>query len=107
MWEEIVQLAVGNGIFAVMFVYLLMFELKDSRSRENKYQQTIDTLSKNLGAVENISQNVNEMGKDINEIKTEIKQLKTAIVKKRVCPLFACNHTPELSNNSTVRPRIV
>lgn len=100
MWEELIQLAVGNGIFAVMFVYLLMFELKDSRTREDKYQNTIDTLSKNLGAVEDINENVKEVKKEIIEIKAEIKQLKTAIIKNRVCPLYSCTHAPEFSDQT-------
>lgn len=100
MWEELIQLAVGNGIFAVMFVYLLMFELKDSRTRENKYQNTIDTLAQNLGAVEDISQDVKEVKKDISEIKAEIKQIQTAIIKNRVCPLYSCRHAPDLSDRA-------
>lgn len=90
MWEELIQLAVGNGIFAVMFVYLLMFELKDSQKREDKYQSMIDKLAENLGQVESISDDVKEVKLGITKIEDEIKALTTAIIKKQICPLYAC-----------------
>ncbi|MDR1939385.1 MAG: bacteriocin, partial [Clostridiales bacterium] len=34
-------MAVANGIFAVLFVALLLYILKDGRAREQKYQETI------------------------------------------------------------------
>lgn len=102
MWEELIQLAVGNGIFAVMFVYLLMFELKDSRTRENKYQNTIDKLAQDLGEVETISQNIVEVKLEINQIKDEIKSLKTAMLKNRICPLYACKTDLDFQINSNI-----
>ena len=41
MWEKIFTMAISNGIFACLFVALLVYELKDSRTREKKYQKTI------------------------------------------------------------------
>lgn len=48
MWEKILETAVANGIWAMLFCALLIFELKDSRAREAKYQTVIDRLSKSL-----------------------------------------------------------
>ena len=61
MWEEIFSVAISNGIFASLFVALLVYELKDSRSREKKYQKTIDTLSSRLVVVDAIKQDVDEI----------------------------------------------
>ncbi len=61
MWEKIFTMAISNGIFACLFVALLVYELKDSRTREKKYQKTIDSLANRLQTVEKISEDVDEM----------------------------------------------
>lgn len=66
MWEEILNLAIQNGLFAVLFLGLLVYSLKDSSKREKKYQQTIESLNKHLDIVENIE-------KDVGEIKQDLK----------------------------------
>ncbi len=58
MWQEIVSVVVSNGIFAVLFVLLFIYQLKDSKKREEKYQQTISDLSAHLGVVEQIKEDV-------------------------------------------------
>lgn len=62
MWEEILKLAVSNGIWAVLFLGLLVYQLKDSAGREKKYQATIEKLNQHLDVV-------NELQNDINDIK--------------------------------------
>lgn len=59
--EDIISLAVSNGIFAVLFVFLLFYQLKDSGKREKKYQQTIEKLSAHLDVVEDIKENITEI----------------------------------------------
>lgn len=61
MWDKIIDLAITNGIWAVMFLGLLVYLLKDSRGREIKYQNTISSLNKNLGVVQDIYQDVTEI----------------------------------------------
>ena len=61
MWEEVFSVAISNGLFASLFVALLIYELKDSRTREKKYQKTIDTLSARLVCVESIKQDVDDI----------------------------------------------
>ncbi len=65
MWDELIKLAMSNGIWAVLFLGLLIFQLKDSASREKKYQKTIEVLSNNLTVVE--------------QIKAEVEEIKSAI----------------------------
>lgn len=61
MWDEVFNVAISNGVFAVMFVALLVYVLKDSRKRETKYQNLIDTLSNKLNTVDEIKQDVIEI----------------------------------------------
>ena len=61
MWNDVFNVAISNGIFAVMFVALLVYVLKDSRKRESKYQNIIDVLSSKLNTVDEIKQDVSEI----------------------------------------------
>ena len=61
MWNDIFNIAISNGIFAALFVALLIYELKDSRKREAKYKNTIDNLSNKLNTVDEIKQDVTEI----------------------------------------------
>lgn len=74
MWEQIVNLAIQNGLFAVLFLGLLIFTLRDSNKREKKYQQTIQELNKNL----NVALNLEE---DVKEIKEIVKKPRTRKVE--------------------------
>jgi len=65
MWEQIVNMAISNGLFAVLFLGLLVYQLKDSRNREQKYQETIVKLGNSLEIV-------NQVKDDVQEIKTII-----------------------------------
>ena len=63
MWNDVLNVAISNGIFATLFVFLLIFELKDSSAREKKYQKTIDSLATKLGVVQDIKQDVEDIKK--------------------------------------------
>lgn len=61
MDNEILLLVAKSGVFAVLFVILLFYVLKDSKAREQNYQRVVDKLTKELGAVIKIEQDVNEI----------------------------------------------
>lgn len=61
MFTEILQLALKNGLWAVLFLVLLFYVLKDSRKRETKYQNTIEKLNEHLNAVNDIKKEVGEI----------------------------------------------
>ena len=61
MWNDVLNIAISNGIFATLFVSLFVYQLKDSSAREKKYQKTIDSLAKELGVVEEIKQDVKDV----------------------------------------------
>lgn len=65
MDNEILLMIAKSGVFAVLFVLLLFYVLKDSRYREQNYQKLVNTLTKELGAVMDIEQ-------DVKEIKTQV-----------------------------------
>ncbi len=75
MWNEVFSTAIANGIFATLFVSLLIYELKDSRKRETKYQNTIECLSTKLNTVDEIKE-------DVSEIKEQIKKIPIKRYKK-------------------------
>ena len=61
-WSELIKTVVSNGIFAMLFVVLFFQQLKESRKREQAYQETIEELARHLVLIE-------EVRKDMNEIK--------------------------------------
>ena len=69
MWQEIINLAIKNGLWAVLFMGLFIFVIKDSSKREQKYQQTIQNLTEHLGVVQ--------------EIKKEVEDIKMLVYKPR------------------------
>ena len=64
LWQEIISVIISNGIFAILFVYLFYYQLRDSKRREEKYQKTIEQLSEHLGVIEQIKEDV-EYLKDV------------------------------------------
>lgn len=74
--DEIISLVVANGIFAVLFCGLLVYELRDSRSREDNYEKIIRALGDRLKAVEDIKA-------DVSEIKTDVKILRSGGERKK------------------------
>jgi hypothetical protein len=58
MWDIIMQYASESGIWAVLFVSLFFIQIKDSKTREEKYQSTIDTLAEKLSMISDIKEDV-------------------------------------------------
>lgn len=54
MWEEILKVALGNGLWAVLFCVLLMYQLRDGRARESKYRETINVLLEQVGTIDEV-----------------------------------------------------
>lgn len=55
------DLAVSQGIWAVLFVMLLFYVLNKNEKRENKLQEIIDKLADKLGVVDKIKDDVDEI----------------------------------------------
>jgi len=74
MWQEIVDLAISNGLWAVLFLFLLIFVLRDANKREKKYQDIIEKLGNNIEIIK-------EVQEDVKEIKTTLEKTKRRKVK--------------------------
>lgn len=90
--EQIISLVVANGIFAVLFCGLLVYELKDSRAREGKYMQTIrvlgdrlQTLSAVKADTDGIKVDIADTAGDVHAIRADTDTIKRAVIggKKR------------------------
>ncbi len=60
-WSELIKIVVSNGIFAILFVYLLFYQLKDSQKREQAYRKTIDELAEHLVVIDEVKKEVEEL----------------------------------------------
>ncbi|HAE89048.1 MAG TPA: hypothetical protein DCG79_04200 [Clostridiales bacterium] len=58
MWEQIMEYAATDGIWALLFLALFVYQLKDSKKREEKYTATITGLTEGLNALEGIKQDI-------------------------------------------------
>lgn len=70
--DEFLKVAIGQGVFCGLFVWLLMDTRKDTKERETKYQNTIE---KNQGIIQELAQKFNVVEcvkKDVEEIKEKI-----------------------------------
>ena len=53
--SKLLELAVGQGIWAVLYIYLFFRMLNENKEREERYQSTINLLSDNIeDGIENI-----------------------------------------------------
>ena len=62
MEGEVIKYFITQGAFAVLFMWLLIDTRKDSKQREEKYQQTIDKLADKINIVEDIKEEPPKIG---------------------------------------------
>ena len=80
MWEQIMEYAAANGIWALLFLGLLIYQLKDSKKREEKYTATITSLTEGLNALEGIKQDIKNI---IDAIDSTLRVGESYLVKKK------------------------
>ena len=66
MEQELFKNIVSQGAWAILFVWLLWDTRKDSKQREEKYQDTIDKLADEINIVEEIKDDVEEIKNKLN-----------------------------------------
>ena len=59
--NELLSLDVSQISFAVLFVWLLLDTNKKNQAREEKYQETIDKLAENIGVIQEVKEDVEEI----------------------------------------------
>ena len=75
--DEIISLVVANGLWAVLFCALLVFELRDSRRREGRYTQTIRSLSERLNVVTDVRSDTTDIRANTDELLADTKRLRS------------------------------
>lgn len=69
MIDEIINLAISNGLWAVLFVMLFLYQIQNSQKREHKYQEIIDSLTNSFGILKTIDANIKALNKSVSKIK--------------------------------------
>lgn len=84
--EQIISLIAANGLWAVLFCGLLVYQLRDGRAREQKYTQTIRALSERLDMVTAVKADTTELKADASAVLDDTSRIKldTASIKKAV-----------------------
>ena len=59
--SEVLKMAASQGLWAVLFVLLLFYILKENSKREAKYQEIISDLSSNLNIIKDVRDDVKEI----------------------------------------------
>ena len=59
--NELMNIDVSQISFGVLFVWLLIDTNKKNQAREEKYQNTIDKLAENIGVIQEVKEDVEEI----------------------------------------------
>ncbi|NFH80305.1 UviB-like protein [Clostridium botulinum] len=65
--DELVKVGLQQGLGYGLFIFLLLYVLKTTGDRENRYQDLLDTLAQKFNVVEDIKE-------DVKEIKSKIEK---------------------------------
>ncbi|KNF06946.1 protein of unknown function DUF2762 [Gottschalkia purinilytica] len=65
MEQEIIKIALSQGLWAVLFVFMLFYVLRENSKREANYQDIIKELSEKFNIVEDVKEDVREIKKKI------------------------------------------
>lgn len=71
MGNDILTYLVTNVSFGTLFVWLLFDTRKDSKQREEKYQNTIEGLVDTVGVVKEIKIDVQSIKVDVEDLKKD------------------------------------
>ncbi|WP_394137410.1 BhlA/UviB family holin-like peptide [Cytobacillus oceanisediminis] len=66
MEEQVFNMFIKEGGFALLFVWMLFTTMKNNKERETKYQEVID---KNQSVIEEQAKAFSSLSKDVTEIK--------------------------------------
>ena len=59
--NELMNIDASQISFALLFVWLLIDTNKKNQAREEKYQGTIDKLAENIGVIQEVKEDVEEI----------------------------------------------
>ncbi|MCR4725818.1 MAG: hypothetical protein K5753_01200 [Clostridia bacterium] len=75
MWEQLVDYMASNGVWALLFLALLVYQLQDSKRREEKYTSTITSLTQGLNALEGIKQDIKNIIQTIDSTVSGVQNI--------------------------------
>lgn len=61
MESEIIKVALSQGLWAVLFIWLLFYVLKENSKREGELRNIIDKLTDKFNILENVQTDVEEI----------------------------------------------
>ena len=61
MENELFRYVITQGIFCVLFVYLLLYVLKENSTRECNYQSLLNKLTEKFNIVEDVKRDVEDI----------------------------------------------
>jgi len=65
--EKLLELAVGQGLWAVLYIYLFLRMLKENKEREERYHDTIVLLSDDIqDGIQGIHEQLKEIASSQN-----------------------------------------
>jgi hypothetical protein len=66
--QEIIKVAATQGLWALLFVALLFWVLRENAKREDNYQQLLQDLTGKFGILEDVQRDVGEIKQTIGEL---------------------------------------
>lgn len=60
-WSELLKSVISYGVFAMLFVFLFFYQLKDSAKREESYRETIEALADSLQVISDVKAQVERL----------------------------------------------
>jgi hypothetical protein len=70
MDQHLIDAALKDGLWALLFVSLYLYQLKDAKTRENKLMKFIDEISAQF---EKLARQYERLSSDVKTIKNDIK----------------------------------
>ncbi|MCL2555676.1 MAG: BhlA/UviB family holin-like peptide [Firmicutes bacterium] len=86
MTLEILSAALNSGLFAALFCFLFIFQIRDSREREKKFTKTIDALLEGLRGINMVDEKCGDIHGEVKLIRADCKDIKSICseIKKSV-----------------------
>lgn len=69
MEQEIMRMAMSQGLFAALFTGLLFYVLKENSKRETELRQTIDNLASKFEILKQIEEGLKDLKNDVKEVR--------------------------------------
>lgn len=67
MEQEIIKVAATQGLWALLFVALLFWVLRENAKREDNYQQLLQDLTGKFGILEDVQRDVREVKQTVSD----------------------------------------